>query len=95
MLLLINFIYQVDIYDLKDREKLIVEYDFAESCELEITFRKNYDIYRIYLNIENPKGELSVELKDAKLIPTRSKPRSVPLTISGNCIGKIHSVKLE
>lgn len=90
-----SFIYQVNIYELRDKEKLIIEYDFEGSCKLEITFRKNYDIYRLHLNVENPKGRLIANLKDARLLPTRGKPRNMPLTISGNCTGKIHSVKLE
>ncbi len=94
MFYILSFLYQVQNYDLSNKTKIEVEYEVNGKCNAVITFMKGYDIYRITAEFEG-KGFKLLDINSAKLIPTRRKPLPTPLTIEGDCSGKILKVDFK
>ncbi|MEO0144657.1 MAG: hypothetical protein ABIL49_02755 [candidate division WOR-3 bacterium] len=93
MLWLFSLLYQAQIYDLSNKKQLQIEYEVQGICDISITFMKGYDIYKINTQIKD-KGLAILDLSKSKLIPTRRKPIPIPLTIEGECNGRILNVKI-
>ncbi len=94
MLYILSFLYQVQNYDLSNKSKIEVEYEVDGKCNAVITFMKGYDIYKINTEFDG-KGLKLLDVNSAKLVPTRRKPIPIPLTIEGDCIGKILKVDFK
>ncbi|MDT7879919.1 MAG: hypothetical protein ACO2O6_04910 [Candidatus Hydrothermia bacterium] len=94
MLFLLAFLYQINDYELEGKSQIELEYSVKNACEVYITFSKGYEIYKITTKIEG-EGSKILNLNSAKLIPTRRKPFKIPLTIEGNCDGRILNVNFK
>ncbi len=72
-----------------------VEYSFQDTCTLHMRFMKGYDVYQVSRKITKNRGVVEFSLDEARLIPTRRKPVSIPPMLSGNCTGRVEKVEVR
>lgn len=94
MILIFALLYELKDYDIEGKNQIEIEYKVRNACQIYITFSKGYEIYKIETEIKG-EGKKILNLNFAKLIPTRRKPYKIPLTIKGDCDGKISSVNFK
>jgi len=94
MILIFAFLHELKDYEIEGKTQIEIEYKVKNACSIYITFSKGYEIYKIETEIKG-EGKKNLNLNSAKLIPTRRKPYKIPLTIEGDCEGKILNVNLK
>ncbi len=94
MILIFALFYELRDYEIEGKTQIEIEYKVRNACNVYITFSKGYEIYKIETEIEG-EGKKILNLNSAKLIPTRRKPFKIPLTIEGECNGKISNVNFR
>ena len=91
MIFIFALFYQLKNYEIEGKTQIEIEYQVNNACKIYITFSKGYEVYKLETEIKG-QGKKIINLSEAKIIPTRRKPYKMPLTIEGNCDGKISNV---